>query len=125
LALKNYTRQEKYLLAMKAGAPRIGLDGKVAGVVDKFEAAFAVTKLQFVRAAKVDETEEESMTAMYEKLNAWNEEAAKTMWCPMMLHSAGRCIASDCAMWRWAHDGTDYAEDSKGEMLGRCGFGGP
>ena len=68
--------------------------------------------------------------------NCHTEEEAQKLWCPMARYAregttafnrcegahdylsnpkSCRCIASDCAMWRWAR----YSEDK-----GYCGLGG-
>jgi sRNA-binding protein len=48
--LYDYTNGFKYLLACKAGTPRIGLDGEPDGFVTKEQAAYARAKLRSVKA---------------------------------------------------------------------------
>ena len=52
-ALRAHVSSESYLRSVREGTPRIALNGEVAGVVDKFQAAFAATKLVRVRSEKV------------------------------------------------------------------------
>jgi ProP effector len=50
-ALHAYTRRRTYLAAVKAGAPRLDLDGKAAGEVTPQKAAWAKEKLGLIDAA--------------------------------------------------------------------------
>ena len=72
------------------------------------------------------------------------EEDARTKWCPMARMAASgnpepgniavnrwsqdsheqdpRCIASDCAMWRWRIE--PQSEEEKGVLPGFCGLAG-
>ncbi len=78
------------------------------------------------------------------------EEEARGKWCPMSrsgvdgggmnrspttpplgtLNGSCRCIASDCAMWRWAgpvdiwQDGTAHRPHTGGIAAGHCGLAG-
>jgi sRNA-binding protein len=52
-ALRAHVSSESYLRSVREGTPRIALNGEVAGVVDKFQAAFAANKLVRVRSEKV------------------------------------------------------------------------
>jgi sRNA-binding protein len=55
---RRYTRSAAYLAILKSGAPRIGLDGAIAGRVTDAEAQYAAEKLQqMARAASAPEGE--------------------------------------------------------------------
>jgi hypothetical protein len=70
-ALAAWTRQDAYLVELQVGAPRIDLNGQVAGAVSERDAAYAIEIL--------DEIAEHGAPESW-SLEPWNVAAARRLW---------------------------------------------
>jgi sRNA-binding protein len=70
-ALAAWTRQDTYLVELQVGAPRIDLNGQVAGVVSEREKAHAIELL--------DEIDKHGAPKSW-NLEPWNVAAARRLW---------------------------------------------